>query len=59
MISFLILGKDKFNFSFLITSIVSREAFPQTPHEEFVRKFLFNLPISIFLMLSIVASILF
>ena len=39
--------------------IVSREAFPQTPHEEFVRKFLFNLPISIFLMLSIVASILF
>ena len=59
MISFAILGKDKFNLSFLITSTVSRDVLPQTPQEEFVRKFLFNLPISMFFMLSIVASILF
>ena len=58
IISFLILGKDKSSFSFLITSTVSSEVFPQTPHEEFVKKFLLILPISILSMLSIVASIL-
>ena len=52
-------GNNKFNLSFLITSTVSKEVLPQTPHEEFVKKFLFNLPISMFLILLIVASILF
>ena len=39
MISFLIFGKDKSNFSLLIASTASRDVFPQTPQEEFVRKF--------------------
>ena len=59
MISFAILGKDKFNLSFLITSTVSRDVLPQTPQEELVKKFLFNFPISVFFKLLIVASILF
>ena len=36
----LIFGKDKLIFHFLIISIASKEVFPQTPHEEFVKKFL-------------------
>jgi len=42
-----------------IISKVSKELFPQTPQEEFVKKFLFILPISIFLELLIVTIILF
>ena len=55
----LILGKDKFNFSFFITSTVSKDVLPHTPHEELVKKFLLNFSISIFFELLMVASILF
>ena len=47
------------NLFSLITSTVSREVFPQTPHEELVIKFLLIYPISMFLALFIVATILF
>ena len=59
IISSFINGNDKSNFSFFRTSMESKEVFPQIPQEEFVKKFLFNLPISKFLVLFIVASITF
>ena len=58
MVNLLIFGKDISNFSFLITSTVSKVVLPQTPQEELVKKFLLNFPISIFFELLIVASIL-
>ena len=57
IISSFIFGKCESNLSFFNTSIESNEVFPHTPHEEFVTKFLFNLPISKLSVLFIVASI--
>ena len=53
MVNLLIFGKDISNFSFLITSTVSKVVLPQTPQEELGNKFLFNFPISIFFVLLI------
>jgi len=59
IISLEILGKDFKVLSFLIISNESKEVLPQTPHDEFVKKFLLILSISTFSELFNVATILF
>ena len=53
IISSLIKGKDKSNFSFFKISIESKDVFPQTPQDELVKKFLLSLSISKFSILFI------
>jgi hypothetical protein len=53
------LGKDFKTLSFLIISKESNEVFPQTPHDELVKKFLLILSISTFSELFNVIRILF
>ena len=59
IISFVNLGSLLKVFSFLIISKASSDDFPQTPHDEFVKKSLLILEIFIFLELLRVINILF
>jgi len=59
IISLEILGKDFKTLSFLIISNESKEVLPQTPQDEFVKKFLLILSISMFSELFNVTTILF